>query len=88
MSACGLMPFPAQYPVFNGSFLESWRELTQKVRETPVLAQCAGCENRRVCRPCAAMLYAETGDVNQKAPHMCRTAQCIVDTIQNMEEHP
>ncbi len=81
MSACGLMPFPAQYPVFEKPFGECWKSLVEQVRQAQVLAQCQGCKQRHVCRPCAAMLYAETGDVNCKAEHMCRTTQCIVDII-------
>ncbi len=77
MSACGLMPFPGKYPVFERPFYECWQELMRKVRNAQVLSQCAGCKLKHVCRPCAAMLYAETGDVNCKAPYMCRTAGCI-----------
>lgn len=77
MSACGMMPLPAQYPIFEKPFLECWQDLVGKVKNMYVLSQCGGCKLRHVCRPCAAALYAETGDPNCKAPYMCRTAECI-----------
>lgn len=87
MSACGMMPFPVQVYPFGRSFHECWMELTNAVRCTSTLAECSGCKQKDNCRPCAAMLYSETGDVNTKAPYLCRLTECITERIKaEMEE--
>lgn len=77
MTACGMMPFPLETYPFEQPFPACWQKLTGKVRETPVLRECAGCEKREVCRPCAAMMYSETGDVNKKSAYLCELANGI-----------
>lgn len=79
MTACGMMPFPAETYPFRNPFAECWQKVTDRVRTVPVLLGCAGCEKREVCKPCAAMLYAETGDVNQRSVYMCRLAESICE---------
>lgn len=77
MTACGMMDFPLKTKPFADGFQTSWERLTQCVRTTPVLQGCAGCENRELCSPCAAMIYAETGTTDQKSDYLCRMAGCI-----------
>lgn len=82
MSACGITPFPVvKYP-FEEPFLDCWKELTGKVRTTPVLKGCAGCEKKEICNPCVAMIYAETGGVNCRSSYMCELADHIVQRIE------
>lgn len=81
MTACGLTPFPVQVMPFQRPFRECWLELTDLVRSIPVLRECAGCTYRAVCNPCAAMLYAETGDVNRRAPYLCEMSEKIIDNL-------
>lgn len=83
MTACGVMPFPMEVYPFKESFQECWMKLTEKVRTTKVLKECCSCEKKEICNPCAAMLYAETGDVNQKAPYMCQLTDCIIDKMKS-----
>ena len=88
MCACGLMPFPKTFDAFDGKMLEHWYELTDAVRVEPVLSACAGCEMRRVCRPCAATVYAESGKIDGRVPYLCQLAQCTTERIQNyLKEH-
>ena len=88
MSACGLMGFPKTYNAFEGSVLEKWKDLTAAVREAAVLQNCYGCELREICKPCAATVYAETGQTDGKAPYLCETARCIQEEITlYLEEH-
>lgn len=78
MTACGIMDFPlAKFP-FKDKFLDCWMDLTEQVRACTVLGNCQGCEKREVCYPCAAILYAETGDVNSKAPYLCGMADSTI----------
>lgn len=86
MTACGITAFPIQVYPFREPFLDCWNRLTDAVRTTPVLSGCAGCDKREVCHPCVAMIHAETGDVNAKAPYLCRMAQCIIEQSKYAQE--
>ena len=81
MTACGMMPFPIEVYPFEKPFKECWLELTNKVRNSKVLRECNPCGKKEICNPCAAMLYAETGDVNCKAPYMCEMTECIIEKV-------
>ncbi len=81
MTACGIMQFPLTVYPFEEGFALSWNRLTDAVRQTPVLRDCAGCPKREICNPCAAILYTETGDANQKAPYLCEIAQQVENLI-------
>lgn len=78
MTACGMLPFPLQVYPFEQPFKDCWMELTNKVRTTPVLKECAGCNKKEICNPCVAMLHSETGDVDKKAPYLCEMADEII----------
>ena len=81
MTACGMIPFPLRAEPFRRPFRECWLEITDRVRNTPVLKGCASCENRELCNPCVAMIYGETGTVDQKSEYMCRLAGSVRDLI-------
>ena len=81
MTACGMTPFPVRVQPFERPFRDCWLELTDQVRNTPVLRECAGCPRRSVCNPCVAMMYAETGEVNCRAPYLCEMAEKIIENI-------
>lgn len=81
MNACGLFDFPiTKYP-FKEPFAQCWQELTKLVRTTPVLEQCADCDLRNICNPCAATVHAECGDVNGKAEYLCEMARFTKEEI-------
>lgn len=84
MTACGMLPFPLETFPFENSFRNCWKELTDKVRTTPVLKACSKCEKRDVCGPCVAMQYTEIGDVNGKAPYLCEMSECIIKHIEEL----
>lgn len=77
MSACGMTPFPVEVNPFQRDFRDCWMELTDRVRCTPVLKECQLCRYRPICNPCVAMLYAETGDVNQRSSYLCEMSKQI-----------
>ncbi len=82
MTACGMMDFPVAKNPFREPFQQCWQDLTEKVRTTPVLKDCSGCKLREICRPCVAMLYSESGDVNKKSEYLCQTAQLTYEKLQ------
>ena len=84
MTACGIMDFPTvQYP-FENNFEKCWMELTEQVRTKTVLKGCKGCAKKKICRPCAAIVHAETGDVNKKAPYLCEMTDATIECWKNM----
>lgn len=78
MSACGMLPFPQEEYPFEKDFRQCWLDLTNTVRTTKVLSECNQCEKKEICNPCVAMLYAEHGDVNQKAPYLCQMTEEMI----------
>lgn len=87
MTACGMLDFPLKTRPFEKPFRECWQNLTECVRSTPVLKGCSGCSKREVCNPCVAMIYGETGTVDEKAPYMCQLAESILKQMkQELEE--
>lgn len=82
MTACGILPFPVEEHPFERAFSDCWEELTEKVRNTPVLQGCTGCEKAGICNPCAGTVYAETGSVSEKAPYLCRVAECMLKQME------
>ena len=84
MTACGIMDFPiAVYP-FEEEFFECWKKLTKEVRSKSVLKGCNGCPKKEVCSPCAAIIHAETGDVNEKATYLCEMADATIECWKRM----
>ena len=86
MTACGMLDFPMRTEPFREPFLDCWLRLTECVRTTPVLQGCSGCPKREVCSVCVAMIYGETGTVNQKAPYLCRLADEVLDRMRREVE--
>lgn len=84
MTACGMLSFPLEVYPFEQPFKECWMALTDKVRTTPVLRECAGCNRKEICKPCVAMLYAETGDVNKRSSYLCQFADCLIEKMQKI----
>lgn len=81
MTACGITSFPRKEYPFREEFSACWNRLTDAVRSAQVMSGCAGCPKRDVCNPCVAMIEAETGDVNKKAPYLCDMADCVLQLI-------
>lgn len=81
MTACGMLDFPRVEDPFTNDFKECWLRLTNAVRSTAVLKGCASCDKREICKPCVAMIHTETGTVDEKAPYLCRMADCIHELI-------
>ncbi|MBQ8898845.1 MAG: radical SAM protein [Clostridia bacterium] len=86
MNACGMMDFPLCVHPFEEPFADCWMRLTNAVRSTPVLKGCEGCDKREICNPCVAMIYGETGTVDQKAPYMCRLAGHTLELMRQQLE--
>lgn len=86
MTACAMVDFPLKTQPLHSSFRECWTALTEQVRRAPVLAGCASCEKRELCKPCVAMIHAETGTVDEKAPYLCCLADAVLKRIKEEAE--
>lgn len=72
MTACGMMDFPVVTYPFRDGFVAAWEEIKAKVKRESVISDCIDCTKRDICHPCAARLFAETGDVNRKNEYLCQ----------------
>lgn len=86
MTACGMMNFPMVTKPFEEPFRDCWMRLTDAVRTTPVLNGCTDCDKRDICHPCVAMIYGETGTIDQKAPYLCNLADRILEIMKQERE--
>lgn len=87
MTACGMLDFPLVTQPFREPFLDCWNRVTDAVRSTPVLHECAGCAMRKVCNPCVASVQAETGTVERRAPYLCRMSECVYEMMKQELEN-
>lgn len=81
MTACGIMAFPRKEYPFEDDFAQCWKRLNEAVLSSQVLASCAGCPRKELCRPCAAMVASECGDVNGKPEYLCALAKNLQEKI-------
>lgn len=80
MTACGLMPQPS-FDVKTLGFDSAWSRLRQAVAEIRLPAKCTECPHRRLCHPCAAKCYAESGSFTQVPDYVCRYTHAYVDEM-------
>ena len=77
MTACGMMGFPRTELPFEDDFAACWKRLNEAVLGSQVLASCAGCPHKELCKPCAAMVATECGDPNGKPEYLCALAESL-----------
>lgn len=69
-----MMPDP-RADVRELGFDASWEAITGHARAMRLSGVCEGCANYRVCHPCAAIAYAETGSTTGIPTYLCRTTR-------------
>ena len=85
MMPCGMMVKP-KVDIKNQTFGSAWEEILRKTKEIRLSGLCAQCKNRKICHPCAAIAYAETGSFSevplyrcQATQHMCQLASLEIE---------
>lgn len=72
----------ASFSTADGSILRIFSRLLDKAdRHSSNYACFKGVltvQKKAICKPCVAMLYAENGDVNRRAPYLCRFSDCLI----------
>lgn len=74
LTPCGMMPEP-RADVRAQGFSRSWGEIVECSRALRLSGVCESCPNQRLCHPCAAIAYAETGSVGGIPTYMCRSTR-------------
>ena len=74
MSACGMFRPEGKVNVFRDSFSDCWNTIVNETAKIRLPAKCAGCSLKDVCRPCAAMVYTESGNFHTVPEYRCRMA--------------
>ncbi len=78
MTPCGLMPEP-KADLQNQSFAQGWQALTEWSGALRLSGLCEKCPDRKICHPCAAIAYAETGTTEGVPRYKCRVTQAMYE---------
>lgn len=74
MTPCGMMPEP-KADLKALSFDAAWKSVVEMSDALRLSGVCADCPNVKICHPCAAIAYAETGSTSGIPTYMCRVAR-------------
>lgn len=74
MTPCGMMPWPAAYPVETG-FGAAWETIRSETAKIRLPGKCGSCPKRSVCSVCAAACITETGAFNGVPEYLCRQTE-------------
>ena len=69
---CGMFPMDGAPNVFAADFSDAWRTVREKADGIRLPAACAACPQKENCKPCAAMVYTESGDFSKVPEYRCR----------------
>lgn len=83
MTACAMMPIPATN-VLQAGFDGAWQELRKAIAEIRLPPECAACKYRRICNPCAAKCYTETGSFHTKPDYVCRYTMSFLEAMREV----
>lgn len=71
LTPCGMLPEP-RFDLRELEFSEAWRRLVDTTMSLRMSGVCDKCPNLKMCHPCAAVAYAETGTVEGIPLYKCR----------------
>ena len=74
MRPCGLMTYP-EVNILEEGFETAWRQIHTMTKEIRLPKECSNCENKKICRVCAAMCQAETGRFDKRPEYVCKMAE-------------
>ena len=52
-------------------FKEAWQYVKESVKSIRLPIKCNGCEKKKLCKACAAMVYTETGTYDKVPQYRC-----------------
>lgn len=74
MTPCGMMPEP-KADLKEMPFADAWQKTYELSAQLKLSGVCDSCPNNRICHPCAAIAYAETGKTHEIPTYMCKVSQ-------------
>ncbi len=69
---CGMIPEKNTKNVFKDGFMNAWKQVTERANGIHLPAACRECPLKEQCKPCAAMVYTETGEYGKVPKYRCR----------------
>lgn len=77
---CGMIP-DRHGNLLNKSLSEVIENVRSKTSEIRLPVKCANCNIRKICKPCAAVVYTETGSYTKVPEYQCQYAHKIVSDM-------
>ena len=68
---CGMYP-SVRFPMEGQSFADAWKQVVDQTEAVRYASVCTTCPNYRLCHPCIAMVYNETGVLDGRPEYLCR----------------
>lgn len=85
MAPCGQMVEPT-FNVLEMGLAEAWKRTREAAAAIRLPIECAGCDIKEICRPCASMCYCETGRFDGKPEYLCRMRHRYLERMQELCE--
>lgn len=85
MLPCGMMPYPAAYPLTDG-FDAAWDAIRTQTKDIRLPAECASCAKREVCPVCAAVCITETGAFDRVPTFVCQSTDALIKETVRVSE--
>lgn len=82
MLPCGMMPYPAAYPLEVG-FEAAWQQIREQTRAIRTPSECTVCPKKDVCSVCAAVCVTETGAFDKVPGYVCEMTDAVVKETWN-----
>lgn len=80
MTACAQMPSPS-VNLLTTEFDAAWQQLRSEAAEIRLPPECAACGLQKICNPCAAKCYAETGSYHRRPDYVCRYTKSFLQAM-------
>ena len=74
LTSCGMVPEP-KIDLREQAFSRAWTALTERADALRLSGVCGQCPNLKICHPCAAIAYAETGTSEGIPTYMCQVTR-------------
>lgn len=83
---CGMFPMQGAPNAFEQPFSEAWKSVKETAAAIRLPKTCAGCSHKEDCKPCAAMVYTESGEFSKVPEYRCRMTKAYYDGCQRLEQ--
>ena len=80
LSPCGIINKPS-ISIVDNTVDAAWKYLQIEIPKLKKSSKCSNCDKYNVCRPCAAMAYAETGKFDKTPKYLCEMTDYTIEEI-------